>query len=97
MTAQFEGVEDATPDEPKGEVQYVVQMAIKVEAVDGEIVHWYDVATVTVPVGTKRKTVLRQALAGMEVGEQAPRLRALDVGSAEVFEPEAETTTKWVI
>jgi hypothetical protein len=93
-------------DESKPTVDYTVQMAkVVTEATEpapglslvaaDEV--WVDVATVTVPVGTKRKTVLRQALAGMEVGEQAPRLRALDADSAEVHEPKSETTTTWVI
>jgi hypothetical protein len=90
-------------DESKPDVQYVVQMAEDTEVAAEEPVDfevrtvWVDVATVTVKAGTKRRTVLKQALATMEVGDAAPRLRALDVESAEVHEPTPKTTTEWVI
>jgi hypothetical protein len=98
-------------DESKPDVQYVVQMFLrdqndKDREVGGLPTRsdspplpgtWTDVATVSVKAGTKRRTVLKQALASMEVGDQAPRLRALDMESAEVHEPVAKTTTTWEI
>jgi hypothetical protein len=90
-------------DESKPEVTYTVQMlrsfTVAKETGEGTETYgaWQDVATVKVKAGTKRRTVLKQALASMEVGDQAPRLRALDMESAEVHEPTAKQTTEWVL
>ena len=76
------------PEDPNL-VAYVVQVAT-FEDSDGPET-WEDIVTVKVPPRTKRSTVIKKALA--EVGtlavEKPPRLRALDVESAEVFKPEA--------
>jgi hypothetical protein len=63
---------------------------------------WVDVATVTVPPRTARKTVVTKGLmqAGItpDPGQPAPRVRVLDADSAFVHEPEAkQPPAKWVI
>lgn len=52
---------------------------------DGGYSAWIDVATVTVPARTKRKTAIRSALkqAGLDVTEET-KVRLLDAESAEV-------------
>jgi hypothetical protein len=53
---------------------------------------WQDVATVSVPLRTKRRGIIAKALldAGIrpEPGKPAPRVRVLDEESAAVVEPE---------
>lgn len=57
-----------------------------------QITVWVDLATVTVPPRTKRSAVIKRAPAEAGIvprdGEQ-PKVRALDVDSAEVHEPKA--------
>lgn len=67
---------------------YVVQLEVQHET-DGA--YWVDLATVTVPPRTPRRTVIKRALAEADVkpGGAAPRVRVLDADSAEVHEPEA--------
>ncbi len=79
---------------------YLVQREYDVESLSGEdraegrpMPAWVDVATVTVPARTLRKTVLEKALkdAGItpEVGQQM-RVRVLDAQSASPFTVGAE-------
>jgi hypothetical protein len=97
-------------DETKPTVDYTVQMERMVATVETipnddptgtsgarigqQFSAWQDIATVTVPVGSKRKTVLREGLkqSGLKPPEDgtAPRLRVLDAESAEVHEPPME-------
>jgi hypothetical protein len=57
-----------------------------------EAMAWVDVATVSVPLRTKRRGIIAKALldAGIrpEPGKPAPRVRVLDEESAAVVEPE---------
>jgi hypothetical protein len=72
---------------------YVADSAIAAVAEAGEPVEvWQDVATVSVPLRTKRRGIIAKALldAGIrpEPGKPAPRVRVLDEDSAFVHEPE---------
>lgn len=76
-------------DETRGTAEYVVQRYIELHGpVDEPNGAWEDIATVTVPAKSKRKTIIGLALeeAGIrpEVGGEPLRLRALDVRSAHV-------------
>lgn len=79
------------PDAPMIEIVYVVQMEMALSSENHTA--WRDIATVKVPPRTKRSTVIKQALKDAGIAPNAdgskPRLRALDVDSAEVHEPEA--------
>ena len=76
------------------EVVYVVQRERRatVENNGGSITDkvWEDIATVWVPIRTKRATVIKRALekANISADGDPPKLRALDAESAEVHEPE---------
>lgn len=84
-------------DETKATVEYVVQrMAIMREPDLEDLVEcWLTIATVHVPVGSKRKTVIREALRYSALKPSTDgkptRLRALDGDSSEIYEPEAYT------
>jgi hypothetical protein len=61
-------------------------------SVSGEKVDaWQDIATVAIAANVPRRMALKKALedAGLRPGTEAVKLRALDVKSAEVYEPEA--------
>jgi lipoprotein-anchoring transpeptidase ErfK/SrfK len=61
---------------------------------------WVEIATVTVPPRTKRSVVIKRALAeaGISPDGDAPKVRALDVDSAHVYEPEAhQPAPEWRI
>lgn len=89
------------------EVVYVVQIEDQLLLKDvgegegpGGGVVWSDIATVKVPPRTKRSTVIKQALREAGILPNAdgtkPKLRALDVDSAEVHEPEAhQPAAEW--
>jgi hypothetical protein len=100
MSEQAELVERR---EPKTAVEYTVQIEREVEIVTassvGEVTKatsealvWLDVATVSVPLRTKRRGIIAKALldAGIrpEPGKPALRVRVLDEESAAVVEPE---------
>lgn len=106
MTAQFEGVEDPTPDEPKGESTYVVQFLRTDLTHEGnehaspttEIEAWVDLATVTVPARSPRKRVIREALAQSELAPQPLKVRVLDAASSAVVEVgPSEPKPEWVV
>lgn len=86
----------------QGPQTYLVQMAELDDAVLDKLTRWVDLATVTVPPRTTRKTVVTKGLmqAGItpEPGKPAPRVRVLDEESAFVHEPEAkQPPAEWVI
>lgn len=61
---------------------------------------WQDIATVTIPANTPRRIALKEALkdSGLVPGTGPVKLRALDVKSAEVHEPEAvQPPVEWVL
>lgn len=99
--------ESLTPEAPaekrtQGPQTYVVQMRETLPDADTGAERWRDVATVTVPPRTTRKTVVTKALmqAGIapDPGKPAPRVRVLDEESAFVHEPEAkQPPAEWVI
>jgi hypothetical protein len=70
------------------EAVYVLQIAEAVEPLEegGPDLAWFDAAEVTVPVGTKRPTIIRKGLteAGISppIGGPPLRVRALDANSA---------------
>lgn len=93
-----EQTEMAPKKRTQGPQTYVVQMAYMVESISGteraegrQMEAWVDIATVTVPPRTPRKTAIKKALAqvGVAPSEKRPKLRALDVDSFEMHEPEA--------
>lgn len=90
---------------PQQDQTYVVSLAVLAKDYDGslplEFWAWKDIATVTVPPRTKRSVVIKRALAEAGIvprdGEQ-PKVRALDVDSAEVHEPKAhQPAPEWRI
>lgn len=97
------GALDESLSEVTTEITYVVQMQRNVSRfydedqdtafADPAGYAWRDIATVKVPPRTKRSTVIKQALREAGILPNAdgskPKLRALDVDSAEVHEPEA--------
>lgn len=90
--------DEKKPDQEKrtqGPQTYVVQIERELllqGSTDDVRLAWVDIATVVVPSRTTRRTVIKRALAeaGIEPGDVAPRVRALDFESAFVYEPEAK-------
>lgn len=104
MSTQFEGVEDATPDEPKGESTYIVQYLREGEfdagdgKMDRRVKAWVDLATVTVPHRSPRKRVIREALAQADFSPSPLKVRVLDAASSAVTEVgPSEPKPEWVI
>lgn len=63
---------------------------------------WQDIATVQVPLRTKRRAVVAKALSAAGIkpvpGEPGPRVRVLDEDSAAVIEPEPfQPESEWRI
>lgn len=89
-----EQTEMAPEKRTQGPQTYVVQIERELPHPRPEGIEkaWQDIATVTVPPRTPRKTVIKKALAEAGITPNAdgskPRIRALDVDSAEVHEPE---------
>jgi hypothetical protein len=79
-------------DEHTATATYVVQRYDRWTDDSGNLIDevWIDVATVTVPTRTTRRTIIKKALAqaGIQPTGEPLKLRALDVESARVHEPE---------
>lgn len=90
----------ASPSEAVGDAVYVVQRHETLPDVDSGGERWVDVATVTAPPRSKRKTVIGKALAQSGIRPQGEplRLRVLDAASARetIVEP-VQPDPEWKI
>jgi hypothetical protein len=100
MSTQLEGIEGAVPAREAS--TYTVQVFRRLPDAADALDVWQDVATIQVPLRTKRRAVVASALreAGIRPipGEPGPKVRVLDEDSAAVIEPEPfQPESEWRI